>query len=64
MALFTEEQEQMLNDCSAEKRRRYSNEWEKDFLRSCWLQFEKNIPLSDKQDQTLNGIWDKVTENG
>lgn len=64
MALFTEEQEQMLDDCSAEKRLRYSNQWEKNFLRSLWLQFEKNIPLSDKQNKTLGDIWDKVTENG
>ena len=64
MTIFTEDQEQMLKDCSAEKRLRYSNQWEKNFLRSCWLQFERGIPLSDKQDETLNNIWDKVTING
>jgi hypothetical protein len=64
MPLFTEDQEQMLKDCSAEKRKRYSNEWEKNFLRSLWVQFEKGIPLTDKQDDTLNNIWDKVTING
>ena len=59
-----EEVKQMLDDCTNERRRRYSNEWERDFLSMCYDMDDKGIMLSKKQLNILDRIWNKVTENG
>lgn len=59
-----EEVKLMLNDCTADKRLRYSNQWEKDFLSRCFDMFDKSIQLSKSQLGVLDTIWEKVTRNG
>ena len=59
-----EEVKLMLDDCTAEKRLRYSNQWERDFLSRCFDMFDKSVPLSTAQLGVLDKIWYKVTANG
>ena len=53
---------QMIADCEARKSR--LSEWEAGFIDSLSKQIERGRSLTEKQDETLNKIWDKVTENG
>ena len=58
----TDEALQMISDCEARESR--LSEWEAGFIDSISKQVEKGRSLTDKQDETLNRIWEKVTENG
>ena len=53
---------QMIADCEARESR--LTEWEQGFIDSLSKQIERGRSLTEKQDETLNKIWDKVTENG
>ena len=53
---------QMIADCEARESR--LSEWEAGFIDSLSKQIERGRSLTEKQDETLNKIWDKVTENG
>ena len=57
-----EEALQMIADCEARESR--LSEWEAGFIDSLSKQIERGRSLTEKQDETLNKIWDKVTENG
>lgn len=53
---------QMVGDC--EKRESRLTEWEQSFIQSIreWLEQEK--PLTARQTDTLDRIWEKATEGG
>ena len=57
-----DEVSQMIADCEARESR--LSEWEAGFIDSLSKQIERGRDLTEKQDETLNRIWDKVTENG
>lgn len=57
-----EDIEQLIADC--EHRESKLSEWEFDFIASVRVQFDKRGSLSQKQEEVLNRIWDKVTKNG
>ena len=56
----TEEIQQMLDDC--ESRESKLTEWEAGFIDSISDQFAKKGSLSEKQDERLESIWNRVTE--
>lgn len=49
----------MIEDC--EKRESKLTAWEVDFISSIKSQLEKDTALSEKQDASLNRIWERVT---
>lgn len=53
---------QMIADCEARESR--LSEWERGFIDSISKQVDQGRSLTEKQDETLNKIWDRVTENG
>lgn len=57
-----EEALQMIADCESRESR--LSEWEAGFIDSISKQIERGRTLTEKQDETLNRIWDKVTEDG
>lgn len=57
-----EEALQMITDCEARESR--LTEWEAGFIDSISKQLERGRSLTEKQDETLNRIWDKATEGG
>ena len=57
-----EEVMQMLEDCESRESR--LDIWEVAFIDSISKKIEMGRRLTKKQDETLNRIWDKVTENG
>ena len=57
-----EEALQMIEDCEA--RESYLDIWEAAFIDSISKQIERGRALTEKQDEILNRIWDKLTENG
>lgn len=54
-----EEIDTYITDC--ENRESKLSEWEHTFIQSIREQFDKTGSLSQKQNETLEGIWDKVT---
>jgi hypothetical protein len=52
----------MIDDC--EKRESKLTEWEVGFLDSIKSQVGRDKPLSVKQVETLDRIWERVTRNG
>ena len=58
----TDEALQMISDCEARESR--LTEWEAGFIDSLSKQLDRGRSLTEKQDETLNRIWDKATENG
>ena len=54
--------EQMLRDCEARESR--LTDWERRFVDSVTLQFDRGRALSSKQRETLERIWDRVTAKG
>ena len=52
----------MIADCEARESR--LDIWEVAFIDSISKKIEMGRRLTKKQDETLNRIWDKVTENG
>ena len=58
----TDEALQMISDCEARESR--LTEWEASFIDSLSKQLDRGRSLTEKQDETLNRIWDKATEGG
>lgn len=56
------EQLTMVEDC--EERESKLTEWETGFLDSIRHRLEEDKPLSDRQAETLDRIWQKVTAKG
>jgi hypothetical protein len=55
---------QMLNDCTNERRINHLNDWERSFTSTCYRMVDKRIMLSQKQRDTLDSLWERVTANG
>jgi len=53
---------QMLEDCDV--RRGRLNSWERGFIDSVTYQYALNGKLTRPQENTLNEIWEKATEEG
>lgn len=59
MATWVDEYLQLIEDC--EKRESKLTEWEVGFIDSIRHRLEKELVLSAKQIQTLDTIWERVT---
>jgi len=59
MSTDTEEQRILINDCL--KRISKLTDWESRFMANIRIRLEANIPLTEKQDELLNEIWERVT---
>ena len=59
-----EEVKLMLDDCTNERRKHQLTKWDLSFLSTCYQMHDKGIMLSQKQLNTLDRIWERVTENG
>ncbi len=59
---WVSEYAQMVEDC--EKRESRLTEWEQSFIDSIGQQLLKERPLSVKQIETLEKIWERATERG
>jgi len=55
----TEEHFAMVEDC--ENRESKLSDWERGFVDSLRSQLEKDRKLTEKQEITLDAIWDRVT---
>jgi hypothetical protein len=53
---------EMLDDC--EDRDTKMTEWELGFCESIRDRLENNVPLTVKQADTLENIWERVTDEG
>lgn len=62
MATWVDEYLTLVEDC--EKRESRLTEWEVGFVDSIRNRLEKEQPLSAKQTETLDKIWDRVTARG
>jgi len=62
MTTCTDEYQAMIDDC--EKRESRLSEWDAGFIDSVSKQLEQNKPLSQKQIEKLNQIWEMATKNG
>lgn len=49
----------MISDCIARESK--LSEWEQDFLQSLDEQLGRGRALTEKQDETLTSIWERVT---
>lgn len=59
MSTDTEEQRILINDCL--NRISKLTDWESRFMANIRIRLEANIPLTEKQDELLNEIWERVT---
>lgn len=57
--MATEDHAQMIEDC--ENRESKLTEWERTFIDSIGRQLAAGRALTEKQDERLNEIWDRVT---
>jgi len=55
----TEDQRTLINDCL--NRISKLTDWESRFMANIRIRLEANKPLTEKQDELLNEIWEKVT---
>ena len=62
MATWVDEYLTLVEDC--EKRESKLTEWEAGFVDSIRHRLEKEQPLSAKQTETLDKIWERVTARG
>lgn len=53
------ETDQLIADCEARSEK--LSEWEANFIQSIREQFDRRGTLSERQEEILNEIWDKVT---
>ena len=60
--VWTDEYQQMLDDC--EKRESRMTEWEQQFCDSLSMQLGRGRIPTQKQIETLDRIWEKVTNGG
>lgn len=58
----TDEALQMIADCEARESR--LSEWDAEFIDSIRRQLERGRALTERQDETLERIWNKATERG
>lgn len=49
----------MIEDC--EKRQSKLTEWEVGFIDSIRKRIDDDLPLTEKQEEKLNAIWERVT---
>ena len=61
-ASWVDEYLQMVDDC--EKRESRLTEWEQGFVDSIRRRLEREQPLSTKQTDTLDKIWERATARG
>ena len=59
MSTDTEEQRILINDCL--NRISKLTDWESRFMSNLRIRLEANKPLTEKQDEILNEIWERVT---
>ena len=52
----------MVDDC--EKRESQLTEWESGFIDSIGVRIGNDMPLTIKQIETLESIWERVTKHG
>lgn len=62
MATWADEYLTMVDDC--EQRESRMTEWEAGFVDSIRHRLEQEKPLSEKQTETLDRIWERVTAKG
>lgn len=62
MTTWTQEYLTMIEDC--EKRDSRLTDWERGFLDSITQRLSDDKPLSEKQVETLESIWERVTAKG
>jgi hypothetical protein len=62
MSDWTEEYLMLIEDC--EKRERRLSAWDVDFLASIKDRLLDKRPLTLKQSECLDGIWERATKNG
>ena len=62
MADWRDEYMTLIEDC--EKRERKLSAWDADFLSSIRDRLTDRKPLTPKQIQTLEGIWERATSHG
>lgn len=62
MKTWTDEYITMIEDC--EKRESRLTEWESGFLDSIRNRLENERPLTGKQTETLEKIWERATAKG
>lgn len=62
MSDWTDEYITLIDDC--EKRDSKLSAWDVDFLVSIRERLEQKRPLSPKQSDILDDIWEKATRNG
>ena len=62
MSDWTDEYITLIDDC--EKRDSKLSAWDADFLSSIRERLEQKRPLSPKQSNILDDIWERVTKHG
>jgi hypothetical protein len=62
MGTWADEYLTMIDDC--EKRESRLTEWETGFIDSIRNRLERELPLSAKQTETLDKIWERATARG
>lgn len=62
MSTWVDEYMQMVEDC--EKRESRMTEWDRGFIDSIRSRLEHEKPLTQKQTETLEKIWDRATTRG
>lgn len=58
----TEENMTMVEDC--EKRESRLTDWQRTFIDSVKKQLEDGRPLTKRQKETLDDVWEEATANG
>ena len=61
-ASWQDEYRQLIRDCR--KRETKISAWDADFLDSISERLDDNRPLSPRQIEVLEGIWERATRNG
>jgi hypothetical protein len=59
---MSNEQYQLIEDCEARDSR--LGDWDRNFLDSVKRQLESGRPLTQKQSDTLEAIWERATAKG
>ncbi len=62
MADWRDEYRTLIEDCR--KREQKLSAWDADFLDSISSRLDDNKPLTPKQIECLDGIWERATKNG
>lgn len=62
MAAWVDEYLKMIDDC--EKRESRLSDWDRSFIESIRARLEQEKPLSPKQPDTLDKIWERATAMG